>query len=194
MHVNTQVKRLPRNSWQYTFSERELHTSIMCPVVAVWCPLCSSWEQLFRSHQWVLCFKIIVRKTLTYRRKEKKCFTLARFLGLDSRVLDFGMASSLHYQIFKNPRQMTMVPIKSSSAAHQGESCSALHSPDFPVILQACHVGADLLSVCDRSKNETHKTYCLWTCQLWQVWVWKQHTEWKASSVLVVTDGGTSRL
>jgi len=76
------------------------------------------------------------------------------------------MASSLGYQVFKNPRQMTMVSIKSSSTAHQGESCSAFHSPDLSVVQQACHLRADLLSLYDRSRNETHKTYCLWTCQL----------------------------
>lgn len=184
MHVNTQVRRLPSNSCQHTFSKRELYTSIKCPVVAVWCPSAPAESRCSRGQQWVLYFKRIVRKPLT--EEKKKCFTFANFLGLDGRLLDFRMASIPGYQMFKNPRQMTMVSIKSSSTAHQGESCSALHSPDLSVIQQACHVRADLLSMYDRSKNETHKTYRLWTCQLWQVWVWKLHTEWKGSSVLVV--------
>lgn len=194
MHVNTQVRRLPNNSCQHAFSKRELYISIKCPVVAVWCPLCSSWEQMFRGQQRVLHFKRIVRKKISLTEEKKKRLKLANFLGFGGRLLDFRMASSPGYQMFKNPRQMTMVSIKSSSTAHQGENCSALPSADLSVIQRACHVCADLLSVYDRSKNETHKTYCLWTCQLWQVWVWKLHTEWKASSALVVADRGTSKL
>lgn len=75
MHVNPQVRRLPSNSCQHTFSKRDLSTSIKCPVVTVWCLLCSSWEQMFRGQQWVLYFKRIVKKTLTYRRKKKMFHT-----------------------------------------------------------------------------------------------------------------------
>lgn len=177
MHVNREVRRVPSNSCQHTFSKRELYTSIKCPVVAVWCLLCSSWDQMFRGQQGVLCFNRVVRKTLT--EEKEKCFTFASFLGLDGRLLDFRMASSLGYQMFKNPRWKTMVSTKKSSPVHQGQSCSAWHSPGLSAIQEACHVRADLLRVQDTSKNETHKTYCLWTCQFWQVWVWKLHTEWK---------------
>lgn len=95
--------------------------------------------------------------------------------------------------MFKNPKQMTLVYIKSSSTEYQGESCSSVHSPDLSVIHQACHVRADVLCAYDSSKNETHKNCCLWTCQFWQVWVWKQSTEWKGSSVLRVADAVTSK-
>lgn len=188
MHVNPQVRRLPRNSCQHTFSKRDLSTSIKCPVVTVWCLPCSSWEQMFRGQQWVLYFKRIVRKTHLQKRT-KKYFTLANFLDLDGRLLDFRMAISPGYQMLKNPRKMTVV-----STAHRGESCSTFQSPDLSVIQQASHVRADPLGMYDRSKNETHKTYCLWTCQLWQVWVWKLRTEWKCSSVLVVAASGISKL
>lgn len=136
MHVNMQIRRLPSNSCQFPFSKRELYTSITCPVTAVWCPPCSSWGQMLRG--------------------QHECCILRELC--DAKLLDFRMASSPGYQMFKNPKQMTMVSIQSSSTSHQGESCSAVHSPDLSVIHQACHVRADLLCVYVSSKNETHKT------------------------------------
>lgn len=167
MYVKIRVRRVPSNSCQHTLSKTELHTSVKCPVVAVWCPFCSSWEQMFRGQQGVLYFNRVVRKTLT--EEKEKCFIFSSFLGPDGRLLDFRMASSPDYQMFKNSKQKTMMSTKKSSPTPQGQSCSALHSPGLSAIQEACHVCADLLSIQDMSKNETHKTYCLWTRQFWQV-------------------------
>lgn len=176
MHVNTQFRRVPSNSCQHTSSKREFYTSIKCPVVAAWCPLLLQLRADVQRPARSAVFLQNCEKS-SHRRKEK-LFHICQLS--DGRLLDFSMACSPGYQMFKNPRQKTMVSTKKSSPAHQGQSCAALHSPDLSAIQEACHVRADLLSVQDMSKNETHKSYRLWTCQFWQLWVWKLHTEWKA--------------
>lgn len=93
--------------------------------------------------------------------------------------------------MFKNPRQKTVVSTKKSSPAHQGQSCSALHSPGLSAIQEACHVRADLLSVQDMSKNETHKMHSLPVLTGLSL---EAAFRVKSSSVFVVAGGGTSKL
>lgn len=160
------------NSCQFPFSKRELYTSIKCPVVAVWYPPCSSWGQMLRG--------------------QHECCILRELC--DAKLLDFRMASSPGYQMFKNPKQITMVSIQSSSTSHQDVLLCTVQTCLWYLRLVTYVQIFCVYTLAPKTRHIKLLPVDLPALTGLNLEVWKQCMEWKGSSVLRVADIGTSKV